>query len=81
MVVFQEFHKWRGVVCRTHGIPLAKQFLRRTLAQGWWGVISFFINWFDIAVDAEIWWRLSRFEAPNLAHTNENAAPNSSASS
>lgn len=41
----------RAPFCRDHGIVLAKQYLRRTLVEGWWGIFSPILNWFAIATD------------------------------
>lgn len=51
MVIFQKFYKFRGPVCRDHGIELSKSWLAKTLVQGWWGIISFFVNFYAVATD------------------------------
>ena len=51
MIIVQRFVRFRGPLCRDHGLELTKRYLRQTLVQGWWGYISFFVNWFVIATD------------------------------
>jgi hypothetical protein len=51
MLIMQKFVKFRGPLCRDHAQQLSKEFLNRTLVQGWWGLISFFVNFFVIATD------------------------------
>jgi len=51
MIVMQRFVKARAVLCRDHGVQLTKQYLKKTLVEGWWGYISFFVNWFVVATD------------------------------
>jgi hypothetical protein len=51
MIVMQRFVSARAALCRDHGIALAKDFLGKTLAQGWWGIISFFVNFYAVYVD------------------------------
>ncbi len=40
-----------ALLCREHGVKYARWFLIRTCIQGWWGVISFFVNFIAIATD------------------------------
>jgi hypothetical protein len=51
-------------VCRTHGTELTKTYLTKTLTQGWWGIISFFVNWFAVANDVVMLRRVSRLAPP-----------------
>ena len=51
MIFMQRFVKLRAVLCREHGVQLTKQYLKKTLIEGWWGYISFFVNWFVVATD------------------------------
>ena len=51
MLVLQRFVKLRAPLCREHGVQLTKQYLGKTLIQGWWGYISFFVNWFVLVTD------------------------------
>jgi hypothetical protein len=51
MVILQKFYKANGVLCRDHGRALSNQYLRKTLVEGWWGVTSFFFNFFAVYTD------------------------------
>jgi hypothetical protein len=51
MLILQQFVKVRRPVCRDCGMKLLKSFTLRTLWQGWWGYISFFVNWFVLAAN------------------------------
>lgn len=51
MLLIQRFVKFKGPLCRDHGVELTKKFLGMTLWQGWWGYISFFVNFFVIGTD------------------------------
>jgi len=51
MIVVQKFVRFRGYLCRDHGIQASKDFLRKTLVQGWWGIISFFVNFYAVYTD------------------------------
>lgn len=44
MLLVKRAYKVDAVLCRVHATELARQFLAKTLVQGWWGVISFFLN-------------------------------------
>ena len=43
MVVLQKFVRAKPTLCRVHGEQVVKAFLKKTLAQGWWGIISLFV--------------------------------------
>jgi hypothetical protein len=60
MFLLMRFIRWDGIVCYAHGSRLVKSFLGRTLLEGWWGLISFFVNWFVIANDLYIWRKIAR---------------------
>lgn len=51
MIVMQRFVKLRQPLCRDHGIEITNTYLRKTLIEGWWGFVSFFVNFFAIGVD------------------------------
>jgi hypothetical protein len=65
----QRFVTVNAVACRSCGRRLVRNFTLRTLAQGWWGVISFFFNWFVLAANAVVWMRLGRLNQPSVAGT------------
>jgi hypothetical protein len=64
MVILQKFYKFEGFVCKEHGQELAKSFLGKTLIQGWWGVISFFVNIFAVITDVIAVTKLSGLASP-----------------
>ena len=49
MIVVRRVHRTDGPFCRDHGIERAQHHLRLTLVLGWWGIISFFVNFAMIA--------------------------------
>ena len=51
MIVMQRFVRAKPTLCREHGIQISKEFLNKTLIQGWWGVVSFFVNIFAVIQD------------------------------
>jgi hypothetical protein len=65
MIVLQRFVRWEGPVCREHGEAMTKIYLRKTLVEGWWGAISFFVNWFALATDLVAWHRVSKLPSPS----------------
>ena len=48
MILMQTFVKVRVPLCRTHNLKQLRAFTLRTLWQGWWGYISFFVNVFVV---------------------------------
>jgi hypothetical protein len=67
MLVVQTFVKLRQPLCRDHAREITKAFTLRTLWQGWWGYISFFVNWFVLAANASVFFRANRMAAPLMA--------------
>ena len=66
----QRFVTVKVVACRACGRKLVRNFTLRTLAQGWWGAISFFYNWFVLGSNAVAWLRLGRINEPSLSGTD-----------
>lgn len=64
MIVLQKFVRFRGTLCRDHGVQLSKEFLRKTLVQGWWGLISFFVNFYAVYADLVALSRANRLGPP-----------------
>ncbi|MEZ5408520.1 MAG: DUF2510 domain-containing protein [Acidimicrobiales bacterium] len=58
MIVMQRFVKLSQPLCRDHGIEITRTYLRKTLIEGWWGFISFFLNFFTVGNDLVV---LSRY--------------------
>jgi hypothetical protein len=67
MLVLQRFIRVKARLCRDCGRRTIKQYTGRTLIEGWWGVISFFANWFCLATNAIAWLRASRLPEPEPA--------------
>jgi hypothetical protein len=67
MLVVQRFIKLRQALCRDHAREITKAFTLKTLWQGWWGYISFFVNWFVLAANATVFLRANRMSAPVMA--------------
>jgi hypothetical protein len=51
MLTSREWHKLQMPLCRTHAVQGSLYYLLLTLVFGWWGAISFLVNWVAIAVD------------------------------
>jgi hypothetical protein len=64
MLIMQKFIKFRGSLCRDHAQLLIKDYLNKTLVQGWWGLISFFVNFFVIASDLAALSKANKMPAP-----------------
>ncbi len=67
MIVFQKFFKIDAPMCRDHGMKLSKEFLGKTLYQGWWGIISFFMNIGAVITDVKALGQAKRMPAPGPA--------------
>ena len=65
MLVLQRFFKVKARLCRDCGRKLVKDYTARTLVQGWWGYISFFVNWFCLAANGVAYVRASRLPEPS----------------
>jgi hypothetical protein len=64
MLFMQSFYKLPAVLCRECGTKLLRGWTARTLVQGWWGLISFFVNWFVLVANAFYWVKVLRLEPP-----------------
>jgi hypothetical protein len=58
MIFLQRFVKVHASLCHGCGTRILRQYTARTLVQGWWGYISFFVNWFVLLMNGFAWWRL-----------------------
>jgi hypothetical protein len=63
VIAFQWKHV-KGRFCRDCGTASTRTVLNRTLLTGWWGFISFFFNWYAIAVDLGALQKLKGLPAP-----------------
>ena len=57
-VIFHYNRSSEGTFCREHGLPVLTRALGQTLATGWWGVASFFLNFWFVASDV---FQIARF--------------------
>ena len=69
MVVLQRFVKLEVPLCRDHGQELAKDYLKKTLVQGWWGIISFFVNFYAVYTDVHALQQAKQLGAPVVPQT------------
>jgi hypothetical protein len=53
MVLFGQHQTFNGPFCRQCGIAQFRAAMNHTLLAGWWGVISFFLNWRTIIANLE----------------------------
>jgi hypothetical protein len=64
MIFLQRFVKLERPLCRDHGLELTRSYLLRTLWQGWWGLISFFVNWAVLVSDIVVLFRYRSLPPP-----------------
>lgn len=76
MILMQRFVKLQAPLCREHGVELTKKYLGKTLIEGWWGYISFFVNWFVVVTDLVALSQAKKLPAPEpLAAAEASAMP------
>ena len=51
MLFMRRYSAYSAPLCRDHGSQLARNWLVATLLMGWWGIISFFVNFGLVAAD------------------------------
>ena len=54
MILLAQFVKVESPLCRDHGVETTKAFLKKSIVQGWWGVISAFVNVFVVVSDLAV---------------------------
>ena len=64
MLVMRQRHIVEGNYCRSCGLSLFREITNRTLLFGWWGFISFFVNWLTIVRNVGASVSLRRLAAP-----------------
>lgn len=64
MVIMWQQVSYRGVYCRDCGLAVFRQIMNKTLAFGWWGIASFFLNIYAILVNLFSWQRLRNLAEP-----------------
>jgi hypothetical protein len=67
MIFLQKFFKLRRPLCRTCGMKMLRSFTLKTPWQGWWGYISFFVNWFVLATNLGAYLQLRGLAQPRPA--------------
>jgi hypothetical protein len=68
MLYLQKFVKVEPTLCRDCGTRTIMRFTGRTLVQGWWGLISFFLaNPFTIVMNLVALVQARRLPAPQLS--------------
>jgi hypothetical protein len=67
LLVLQQFISIRVTACRPCGRKLIRSYTGMTVWQGWWGMISFFFNWFVLGANAWAWKRLGSIETPSIS--------------
>jgi hypothetical protein len=81
MILLQRFYKVRAHLCRDCGSSMLKRWTGRTLVQGWWGYISFFVNWFVLVMNLVAAIKLSRLPHPSISTALEAFQPEGSSRS
>ncbi len=64
MIVMQRFVKLKQPLCKEHGIEITNTYLRKTLIEGWWGFVSFFLNFFTVGNDLVVLFRYRALGEP-----------------
>jgi len=49
MILVRRSHVLAGTYCRSCGLSLFREMTDKTLIRGWWGFVSFFVNWYTLA--------------------------------
>ena len=55
MVLARRDWVYQAPLCRDHGTAIARNWLVATALMGWWGIVSFFVNWVSVAQDIRAW--------------------------
>lgn len=55
MILARREWTYEAPLCRDHGTAIARNWLVATALMGWWGIVSFFVNWLSIAKDVRAW--------------------------
>lgn len=74
MIFLQQFFKVRKPLCRDCGLQLVRSWTLQTLWQGWWGYISFFVNWFVLGANLGAWFKLRGLPQPRPAVAAQSAS-------
>jgi hypothetical protein len=74
MLIVQQFFKLRQPLCRSCGMKALRQYTLKTLWQGWWGYISFFVNWFVLATNLVAFFQLRGLAQPRPAMATDHVS-------
>ena len=66
MVVLRETHHRELTLCREHGTEASRVYLKKSLVRGWWGVTSFFANFWYVFSGLATKRRFERLPAPSV---------------
>lgn len=75
MLVMRRHWTYRAPLCREHGSQLARNWLLATVLMGWWGIISFFVNFGFVATDVRALLAARRLAPPSLVVGPRNVGP------
>ena len=64
MILLGRMFTFKGYLCREHGQATGREWLNKTLVQGWWGIVSFFINIYAVTVDLAALSKLKKLDPP-----------------
>jgi hypothetical protein len=64
MFLLQRFKTYNGQWCRDCGIAMFRHAQRQTLLLGWWGLISFFVNFVNVFQNVAVYSKLRNLGAP-----------------
>ena len=67
MLIMQKFYRIKPTLCREHGRQVAREWLTKTLVQGWWGIVSFFVNFVAVGTDIAALRKASKLAEPQAA--------------
>ena len=68
MLIMQRFVRLEAPLCRDCGMRITKSYSKRTAVEGWWGIISFFVNWVTLALNLRAYRKASSLPEPAAAH-------------
>ena len=71
MIVLQRFVRAKPTLCKEHGLQVSREFLNKTLIQGWWGIVSFFVNIFAVIQDLKAISTFKRLGEPQGAPASQ----------
>ena len=75
MVVMFQMETYRGRHCRDCGIARFRETTNSTLIAGWWGVISFVVNWVFLAMNVAARRKVSALPGPLRAPNTPSPLP------